>query len=132
VKSTKKRFKFLLAEVDRSAVDLRLLTDQLVLLEDVAQLADRVLGICQDLRMRASELHKVEFAVQMAGEENLVELDEIVGGDLISAIEQRFSEICSDEDLLREFLEQLLEKLEACHVAMVQNIQRLLALLAPD
>ena len=132
MKSIKKRFKLVLAEVERSAVDLRLLTDQLALLEDVAQLADRVLGVCQGLRMRASELHKAEFAMQMAADASLVELGEIVDGDWVSAIEQRFSEVCPDEGPLREFLEQLLEKLETCHIVMIQNIQRLLALLAPD
>lgn len=133
MKSTKKRFKLLLADVEQAASELRLLSSQLALLDDVLQLAENVLRICTVLRRRASELHKSDFAGQMAVEPSLIELDEMVDEDVISALEQRLASACqagTDAGQLGELLKQLLDKLENRHAAMIENIQRLAALLA--
>ena len=132
VKSVKKRFKSVLADVEQAASELRMLSAQLVLLEDVQQMADRVLHVCAVLRVRVASLHKVDFAEQMATDQNLVELDEVVDADLISLLEERLSSACSvgqAEGQLSEFVGQLLDKLEKCHAAMIENIQRLTALI---
>lgn len=109
-----------------------MLSAQLVLLEDVQQMADRVLHICALLRERAAELRKVEFVERMATDQNLVELDEVVDADLISLLEERLSAACpvgQAEGQLSEFIGQLLDKLEKSHAAMIENIQRLTALI---
>jgi len=130
VKSVKKRFKLSLTAVEQSAARLGLLSEQLGLLDDAEQLARKVLNICVILRARASELHKIDFAERMRQEVAIAELDELADGDLIGVLEKRFSEVCPEEVALQKFMGQLLDKLEACYAAMIENIQRLLAVLA--
>lgn len=133
MKLAKKRFKSILIEVEQAASELRLLSSQLMLLDEVRCLADRVLRICRYLKGRASELHNVDFVEQMAADESLFELDEIVDVDLMSLLEERLASACAvgqEQRQLEDFLGQMLDKLEKSHAAMIENIQRLTAVLA--
>lgn len=129
VKSVKKRFKLSLAVVEQSAARLQLIAAQVDLLADANQLASKVLDICATLRRRAAELHKTDFAAQMSQEPAVRELDEIVDVDLIGVLENRFSVVCAEEAVLQVFMGQTLDKLEKCHAAMIEDIQRLMAVL---
>ncbi|MGR8930675.1 MAG: hypothetical protein ACU836_08535 [Gammaproteobacteria bacterium] len=135
MKTTKKRFKGLLADVQQSASELRLLSSQLTILDDARQVADRVLVLCEALGLRASELHRTGFAEQMLEDQRLCELDEIADVDLISVLERRMSKLSSHdrgEGELVVFMGQLLDKLEAGYAAMVENIQQLTAVLTKN
>lgn len=130
MKSVKKCFKLSLAAVEQSAARLQLMSEKVDLLEDANQLAGKVLRICAALRARASELHKIDFSAQMLQEPAVSELDEIADADLIGALEKRFSVVCPEEAVLQAFMSQWLDKLEKCHAAMIESIQRLMAVLA--
>lgn len=99
-------------------------------------MTESVLVLCDALRARASELSKAGFAEQMLAEASMSELDGITDSDVISVLEQRLSDAWPaglDAGPIGELLAQLLDKIEKRHAAMIENIQRLSALLAsPD
>ena len=131
MKSTKKRFKLLLASIEQSASDLMLLSTDITLLEDVRVMADKALRACRSLRRRAGELRKKDFVEQILLEDALLQLDELVDQDLISKIEERFSLALPgpDSSPLVGILHQLLDKLEKHCADMNESIQQLGALL---
>mgnify|MGYP001768595755 CR=1 FL=1 len=131
MKSTKKRFKSLLAVVERDALDLRGLAQGIALLEEVSLLADTTLCACEALRLRAAELPKQGFVQQILQEDALLRLDELVDQDVVSELERRFvgSLRGVDSPELSELLRQLLEKVEQSIAQMSENIQQLGALL---
>jgi hypothetical protein len=131
MKSIKKRFKQLLAEIEQSANKLAVLSADLELLSGIHQTADQVSSACEALRLRVSELKKTEFREGVADAEALSRLDEMVDTDAISALEDRlFAAQGNHADSgIGEFLQQLLDKIDKCYTEMVENIQQLCALL---
>lgn len=131
MKSVKKRFKMALAEVEKVADELQLLTADVTLLESVRELASNVLRACKRMERRVKRVHKVGFAEQMLEDEALLLLDEIVDSDVISVLEQRFSAALgeSGEGQVLDMMRQLLEKLEKKLALLNESIQRLGGLL---
>lgn len=131
MKSIKKRFKQLLAEIDRSAQTLLVLSADLDLFSEIHQTGERIAEACAALSEQASNLKKVEFRDGIAGAEALSQLEEFVDTDAISALEDRLFAALENqaEDSIGEFLQQLLEKFDRHYSAMVENIQQLSALL---
>lgn len=123
----------MLIEVEQAASDLMLLSTDISMFEAVRVLAADVLRVCEVLKQRASQLHKTDFSEQIIGEEALLELDEIVDRDVISAVEQCFSNAWPDADnQIGELLRQLLQKLEKHYAVLNQRIQQLGGLLGDD
>ena len=120
-----------LAEVEKVADELQLLTADVTLLESVQELANDVLQACKRMERRVKQTHKVGFAEQMLEDEALLLLDEIVDGDVISVLEQRFSAALgeSGEGQVFDMMRQLLEKLEKKLALLSESIQRLGGLL---
>lgn len=134
MRSVKKRFKSMLAEVEQSAAELDVLSSQLPLLEVVGLFAGKVLALCAILRQRTAELDKTDFVERIAVEPALIELDELLDDDVMSALEDRLARAMgggAEQGVLGELAEQLLEKLEKSHAVMLEKIQQLTALLAP-
>lgn len=131
MKSIKKRFKQLLAEIDRSAQELALLSADLDLLCELRQTVDQVANACAALSAQASELKKQEFRDGIAGSDALSQLEEMIDIDAISALEDRlFAALDNHADSgIGEFLQQLLAKIDSRYTAMIENIQQLNALL---
>lgn len=131
MKSIKKRFKLLLADIKQSANELAVLSADLPLLADIQQITDKVLLACATLEQQASELKKAEFIGGIADSEALAELDEIADTDTISSLEEHlFAELNNHADsAVGEFLQQMLDKLESRHARLLGNIQQLCALL---
>ena len=121
-----------LAEVERAASTLALLSADILMFEAVWVVADDVLRACEALKQRVGQLHKTEFAEQIIDEQALYELDKIVDGDAISEVEQRLSAAWPDADNhpVGELLRQMLAKLEKHYASMSQSIQQLAALLS--
>jgi hypothetical protein len=132
MKSIKKRFKQLLAEIEQSANELAVLSADLELLSDIHQTAIQVSNACEALRLKVSELKKADFRESIFDAEALSELDEIADTDAISALEDRlFAAQANHADSgIGEFLQQLLNKIDKCYTKMVENIRQLCAL--PD
>lgn len=131
MKSIKKRFKSLLAEIEQLASELGLLCADLPLLSEMQQTAGKILHACEDLSSQVSELKKAAFRDGIAEAEALAELEEMVDSDAISGLEDRFfAELDNHADSgAGEFLQQLLEKIDKRYTKMVEHIQQLSALL---
>lgn len=131
MKSIKKRFKQLLAEIEQSASELAVLSADLELLSGIHQTANQVSSACEALRLSVSELKKADFREGIADAEALSQLDEIADTDAISMLEDRlFAARGNHTDSgIGEFLQQMLDKIDQCHTKMVENIQQLSALL---
>ncbi|MDD1622468.1 MAG: hypothetical protein LUQ11_13415 [Methylococcaceae bacterium] len=134
MKSIKKRFKQLLAEIEQSASELAVLSADLELLSEIRRMANQVSKACEALRLETSKLKKANFSEGIADAETLAQLDEIVDIDAISALEDRFfAELQNQADSdIGEFLQQLLDKIDKCYTKMVENIQQLSALLEEE
>jgi hypothetical protein len=134
MKSIKKRFKLLLAEIEQLASELGLLCADLSLLSEMQQTADKILRACEDLSSQVSELKKAAFRDGIAEAEALAELEEMVDSDAISGLEDRFfAELGNHADSgAGEFLQQLLEKIDKRYTKMIERIQQLSALLDED
>lgn len=113
MKSSKKRFKTALAALERSASALRLLAEDLPLLQDAQDFAEQVLQACQMLQGELALLGKEAFSEQMGGGEALL-LGEFVDQDLISMLEEKFALVlgADESEALAEFMHQLLAKME--------------------
>ncbi len=131
MKSVKKRFKMKLLVIEQSAMELEMLCADVGLLESMSALVRRVLQLCEGLNLRMDELKKNDFVEQIRQDETLFELDEITDRDVISELEQRFSEVLPDgtEARIGEFMRQFLEKLEKQHATLLKNIRDLGVLL---
>ena len=130
MKSCKKRFKIVLKDIEQTAAELLLLSADLILLEEMKELVGRVIRICKVLRSRASMLKGKKFAEKMQVDALLIELDSMVDLDMISRLEERFSEASADEGQASEMMQQLLEKLEKRYLDMLESIQQLTGVLA--
>jgi hypothetical protein len=131
MKSIKKRFKLILAEIEQPASELAVLSADLELLSEIRRMANQVTNACETLRLEASKLKKADFSEGIAGAEALAQLDEMVDIDAISALEDRFFAARGNhaDSGVGEFLQQLLDKIDQCYTKMVENIQQLSALL---
>lgn len=131
MKSIKKRFRAALAEVERAANDLLLISADVTLLGDVQELAGSVLEACGQLESRAAQLRKVDFVECMREEPVLRVLDEFVDSDVLSVVEERLSLVVVDEvgGQAGELLRQLLDKLENRLALLNEAIQQLGGLL---
>ena len=131
MKSTKKRFKSILAEIKQTASDLMLLSADISMFEAMRTVADDALRACEALNLRLTQLSKKDFAWQIIEDEALHFLDEIVDRDAISIVEERISMAWTDADnpQIAELLQQLLQQLEKHYAIMNQRIQQLGALL---
>lgn len=132
MKSIKKRFKSLLAEIELVAGELELMSSDLLLLDDVRQIADKILSACETLRLQAAELKKADFSEGIAGAEALSQLEEIADIDAVSLLEDRFfAELKNQADSnIGVFLQQWLDKIDERYTKLVELIQQLTAL--PD
>lgn len=131
MKTSKKRCKLVLSDIERVAEELLILSAQLTLLDELKELVTRVLRLCKVLRSRMSMLKKSNFVEKMRVDDVLIELDAIVDLDMISQLEERFSMAFADssESQASEMLQQLLEKLERRYVIMLESIQQLAGML---
>ena len=132
MKSIKKRFKNKLQAIERSALELEILSADVELMEVMASLASQVLQLCEYLNARVVELSKTEFVEGIRQDERLLALDELADEDVMSVLEERFflslgecqaSQLC-------EFIGQFLEKLEKSHAKMLKEIRALGGLLS--
>ena len=132
MKSIKKRFKLLLADIKQSADELALLSSDLPLLSNIQRIANSVLNAEKELSRKASKLDKKEFIEGIADAEELSELEAIVDIDAISGLEDRFFAELADQDgsSAGDFFQQLLEKIDKSYTRMIEDIQQLSAL--PD
>lgn len=131
MKSTKKRFKEKLVLIERLAADLLLLSADVSMFEPVCMSAENVLRVSRALRMRTAELDKKGFVDRVVNDENLLQLEDCGDEDVISEVERRFSLAFpnAEEKAAGDFLRQMLNKLEARHALMQENIQQLSGLL---
>lgn len=132
MKSVKKRFKMALAEVDKVAYELQLLTADIVLLEPIQAIVASVSRQCKSVERRVKQAHKVGFAEQMLQDDALLQLEELVDSDVMSVLEQRLSSALggTGEAQMLDMTMQLLEKLEKKWVLLNESIQRLGGLLS--
>ena len=132
MKSVKKRFKMVLAEVDEVAYELQLLTADIVLLEPIQAVVASVSRQCKSVERRVKQAHKVGFAEQMLKDDALLQLEELVDSDVMSILEQRLSSALGGmgEAQMLDMTMQLLEKLEKKWVLLNESIQRLGGLLS--
>lgn len=132
MKSVKKRFKMALAEVDKVAYELQLLTADIVLLEPIQAIVASVSRQCKNVERRVKQAHKVGFAEQMLQDDALLQLEELVDSDVMSVLEQRLSSALggTGEAQMLDMTMQLLEKLEKKWVLLNESIQRLGGLLS--
>jgi hypothetical protein len=131
VKSIKKRFKGLLAEIEQLALELFLLSADLSLLEEMQALSTEVLQACEKLKLQTSNLNKTQFVAGISEAEGLIQLNELTDGDVISVLEQVFFAALENhaDSAVGKLLQQLLEKLEKRYTLMIENIQQLSSLL---
>ena len=127
MKSIKKRFLVALDEVVEAADDLALLSSNLTMLEPVQRTAATAKKACYLLANHAKQLHKHNFVEHMFGEPALMTLDKLVDTDVISEIEELFSDSMTDlgEHQLVDFVQQLLAKLEKHLLKLNTLIQQL-------
>jgi hypothetical protein len=131
MKSIKKRFKLILAEINFSATELYEICADLTMLSEMQKVADAILAAEQRLRLEVSDLNKQEFREAIADSSSLAELDDMVDIDVISNLEERFFSELGDqsESGLGEFLQQLLAKIEKPYAKILAEIQQLHSLL---
>lgn len=134
MKSIKKRFKQLLAELADTANELALLSADLSLLQEIQEIARKVLAASQTLSLRAAQLNKAEFVDEIADCEALALLEELIDNDAVSTLEDVFfAELENHADSrIGEFLQQLLEKIDKRYTKILENIQQLSSLLEEE
>jgi len=134
MKSIKKRFKLLLAELTDAANELALLSADLSLLQEIREIAEKVLAASLTLSQETARLNKSEFAEEIAGCEALALLEELVDNDAVSTLEDVFfAELANHADSrIGEFLQQLLDKIDKRYAKILENIQQLSALLEEE
>jgi hypothetical protein len=132
MKSIKKRFKNKLQAIERSALELEILSADVELMEVMASLASQVLQLCEYLNARVVELSKTEFVEGIRQDERLLALDELADEDVMSVLEERFFLSLGEcqASQLGEFIGQFLEKLEKSHAKMLKEIRALGGLLS--
>ncbi len=132
MKSIKKRFKNKLQAIERSALELEILSADVELMEVMASLASQVLQLCEYLNARVVELNKTEFVEAIRQDERLLALDELADEDVMSVLEERFFLSLGEcqASQLGEFFGQFLEKLEKPHAKMLKEIRALGGLLS--
>lgn len=132
MKSIKKRFKNKLQAIERSALELEILSADVELMEVMASLASQVLQLCEHLNARVVELNKTEFVEAIRQDERLLALDELADEDVMSVLEERFFLSLGEcqASQLGEFIGQFLEKLEKPHAKMLKEIRALGGLLS--
>ncbi len=132
MKSIKKRFKNKLQAIERSALELEILSADVELMEVMASLASQVLQLCEYLNARVVELSKTEFVEGIRQDERLLALDELADEDVMSVLEERFFLSLGEcqASQLAEFIGQFLEKLEKPHANMLKEIRALGRLLS--
>lgn len=132
MKSIKKRFKNKLQAIERSALELEILSADVELMELMASLASQVLQLCEHLNARVVELNKTEFVEAIRQDERLLALDELADEDVMSVLEERFFLSLGEcqASQLGEFFGQFLEKLEKPHAKMLKEIRALGGLLS--
>jgi len=132
MKSIKKRFKNKLQAIERSALELEILSADVELMELMASLASQVLQLCEHLNARVVELNKTEFVEAIRQDERLLALDELADEDVMSVLEERFFLSLGEcqASQLGEFIGQFLEKLEKSHAKMLKEIRALGGLLS--
>jgi hypothetical protein len=132
MKSIKKRFKNKLQAIERSALELEILSADVGLMEVMASLASQVLQLCEYLNARVVELSKTEFVEGIRQDERLLALDELADEDVMSVLEERFFLSLGEcqASQLAEFIGQFLEKLEKSHAKMLKEIRALGGLLS--
>ena len=130
MKSVKKRFKAQLKNLQASASQVLWLCQDVDVLQDALPTLNDVLQACSALLTRTAELDKAFFATEMREEEALDVLADLLDLDLISLVEQRcFQLIPNPETAMATLLQQLLNKLEIHHGAMLQEARELMMLL---
>ena len=132
MKSIKKRFKNKLQAIERSALELEMLSADVGLMEVMTSLARQVLQLCEYLNARVVELNKTEFVEAIRQDERLLALDELADEDVMSVLEERFFLSLGEcqTSQLGEFIGQFLEKLEKPHAKMLKEIRALGGLLS--
>jgi hypothetical protein len=132
MKSIKKRFKNKLQAIERSALELEILSADVELMEVMASLASQVLQLCEYLNARVVELSKTEFVEGIRQDDRLLALDELADEDVMSVLEERFFLSLGEcqASQLGEFIGQFLEKLEKSHAKMLKEIRALGGLLS--
>jgi hypothetical protein len=132
MKSIKKRFKNKLQAIERSALELEILSADVELMEVMASLASQVLQLCEYLNARVVESSKTEFVEGIRQDERLLALDELADEDVMSVLEERFFLSLGEcqASQLGEFIGQFLEKLEKSHAKMLKEIRALGGLLS--
>ncbi len=132
MKSIKKRFKNKLQAIERSALELEMLSADVGLMEVMTSLARQVLQLCEYLNARVVELNKTEFVEAIRQDERLLALDELADEDVMSVLEERFFLSLGEcqASQLGEFIGQFLEKLEKPHAKMLKEIRALGGLLS--
>ncbi len=128
--SIKKRGKHLLSEIQKSAMQLVLLSEDLSLLTEIHQLASRTQACVETLNRQLAGLKKAEFSATLAHSESLAILEELVDNDAISQLEERFFAAKPEQDTgeVAVFLQQLLAKIENHYASLLESIQQLTAL----
>lgn len=132
MKSIKKRFKNKLQAIERSALELEMLSADVGLMEVMTSLARQVLQLCEYLNARVVELNKTEFVEVIRQDERLLALDGLADEDVMSVLEERFFLSLGEcqTSQLGEFIGQFLEKLEKPHAKMLKEIRALGGLLS--
>jgi hypothetical protein len=134
MKSIKKRFKLLLAELHEAAYDLALLSSDLSLLAEIQQTAHHILTAVATLNEQTVALKKEQFREHIAESRAFAELEEIIDIDLISRLEEQFFKVETNQDnsQIGQFLQQLLDKIDRRFTKITTLIQQLTALCAGE
>ncbi|WP_446808470.1 hypothetical protein ACH50O_14365 [Methylomonas sp. 2BW1-5-20] len=130
--SIKKRGKQLIADIEKSANQLAILTSDLSLLKNIYDLARSVQENIASLNNELTDLKKAEYSAGLADSKALAALDELIDNDAISALEQRLFAVQPDQENSEtgDFLQQILEKIEKLYTPLLESLQQLTAL--PD
>jgi DNA repair exonuclease SbcCD ATPase subunit len=130
--SIKKRGKQLIADIEKLANQLVILTSDLSLLKNIYDLARSVQENIASLNNELTDLKKAGYSAGLADSKALAALDELIDDDAISALEQRLfaAQPHQENSETGEFLQQILEKIEKLYTPLLESIQQLTAL--PD
>ncbi|NJA04326.1 hypothetical protein HC024_01015 [Methylococcaceae bacterium WWC4] len=133
MKTTKKRGKQLLRDIEGQAGELAMLTDGLSLLSELHTLARRVVELVNTLTVQTEDLKKKHYLSALISSEALGELTEIADTDAASQLEDRLFAANADSPVASDrFFQELLEKIDARFARLTDAIQDLLHLAQPD
>jgi hypothetical protein len=134
MKSIKKHFKQLLAEIEVAAMDLKQFSTGLTLLQGLQDFAECALSLQRILTSEAAAFKKENLLVGIADSPAMADLYELTDTDIISSLEEQFFAALNnhaDSDI-GVFLQQLLAKIEQSHSELISKIQALNALLEEE